>query len=84
MNGVSDIKVDKACEITYALYKNGELVTGAETPHSFASASKYSTISITTLITVNPGDYFEAWAKSDDATVTLTINSLKILFFGEN
>lgn len=82
-NGVSDIKVDKACEITYALFKNGSLVSGAETPHSFASPSKYSTISITALTEVQPDDYFEVYAKCDDATVTLTINSLLILFFGE-
>ena len=83
MNGVSDIQTDKACQITYALYKNGTLVTGAETPHTFASASKYATISITTLIEIAANDYFEVWAKCDDNTVTLTINSLKILFFGE-
>jgi hypothetical protein len=83
MNGVSDISVNKACTVTFALYKNGSLLTGAETPHTFGYISRYSTISITTIIEITQNDYFEVWAKADDTSVTLTINSLKILFFGE-
>jgi hypothetical protein len=84
MNGVSDCQVNKNCQISYALYRNGSLVTGAETPHTFQAVAKYSNISITTLLNINSGDYFEVFAKCDAGDTTLTINSLKILFFGEN
>ena len=83
MNGVSDIRVNKACELTYALYKNGNLVTGAITPHTFTAAARTSTISITSLLNIENGDYFEVWAKTDTTGVILTIHSLKILFWGE-
>lgn len=83
-NGVADCSVDKACVTTFGLYKNGSLVTGAETPHGFTSASKIGTVSISRLIELKPGDYIEAWAKVDTAAVTITFNTLSISFFGEN
>lgn len=83
-NGVSDLSVDKACITTFGLYKNGALVTGAETPHGFTSPSKIGTISIAKLIQLNKGDYLEVWAKCDTTAVTMTFNTLSILFFGEN
>jgi len=76
--GVSDLSVDKACEVTYLLYKNGEAVTGAETPHTFTSASKKDTIAITKPCTLSSGDYIEVFTKCNDNTVTATLNSLNI------
>lgn len=83
-NGVADCSVDKACVTVFGLYKNGTPVTGAETPHGFTSASKIGTVSISRLIELKQGDYFEVWAKVDTSTVTITFNTLSILFFGEN
>jgi hypothetical protein len=77
-NGVSDLQVDKACNVSFALYKNGALVTGAETPHTFTSAAKTSNISITRICTLETGDTIEVYAKSDDDTATATIKSLSI------
>jgi len=36
-NGASDLQVNKLCELTYSLYKNDVLVTGAQTPHTFVA-----------------------------------------------
>lgn len=83
-NGVADLSVDKACVTTFGLYKNNALITGAETPHGFTSPAKIGTISISRLLQVVPGDYFEVWAKCDTTAVTMTFNTLSISFFGEN
>lgn len=83
-NGTSYVKTDKACTLTYGLYKNGVLVTdsqghGLETPVDIASSSKFETLSICTLIPLNSGDYMEVWVKADQS-VSLDINSLNIVF----
>ncbi len=81
--GVSDLKVNKACTLTYGLYLNGALVSGAETPHTFTSASKVESISITKIVTLQPGDYVEVHAKSSEDTTILTSETLSITFWGE-
>jgi len=78
MNGVSDLQVNKACEVTYALFKNGVLVEGAETPHTFTATSKTSNISITRICEINTGDELEVYAKCDDGTATALIKSLTV------
>jgi hypothetical protein len=78
LNGVSDLQVNKACEVTYALFKNGVLVPGAETPHTFTAAAKTSNISITRICTLETGDTVEVYAKCDDDTAIATIKSLSI------
>jgi len=82
-NGVSDLEVDKACTITYGLYKNGVLVTGAETPHTFAAASKIDNVSITRIIQLDKGDYLNVFVKSSATDTTATINTLFLTFWGE-
>jgi len=82
-NGVADVSIDKASDISFALYKNGSLVVGAETPHSFSAPSKTSTLSICRIKTLNSGDYLEVWAKCSDDTATITINGLNITAWGE-
>ena len=82
-NGVSDLKVDKVCTLTYGLYLNGSLVSGAETPHDFTAASKVESISITKIISLTPGDEIEIYAKSNAATTSLTSETLLITMWGE-
>lgn len=82
--GGADASVDKACVTHFGLYKNGTLIPGAETPHGFTSPTKVGTISITKLIELKQGDYLEVWAKVDTTAVTISFNTLSILFFGEN
>lgn len=78
LNGVSDLQVNKQCEITYALYINGALVEGAETPHTFTSAAKTSNIGITRILTLETGDTIEVYAKCNDDTVIATFKSLSV------
>ncbi len=82
-NGVSDMSANKVSTITYGLYKNGSLVPGAETPHTFPTASSTSTISITNIFPVNKGDYFEVYTKSDTSNTVVTSSTLMITFFGD-
>ena len=82
-SGASNVSTDKASTLTYGLYKNGTLVTGAESPVSFASPSKYATMAICSTITLNTNDYLEIWAKSDIANTTITASLLKIVFMWE-
>jgi hypothetical protein len=58
-SGVCDLQVDKACNTVFSLYKNGELVTGAQTPHTFVSPSKTGTISITAIIEATQNDEYD-------------------------
>lgn len=83
-NGASDIEVDKACEITYSLEKNGDIDTTTSTIHTFLSPSKVSNISVARLIQLNSGDVLKVKVKSDTAEVSLTAQSLFLTFWGEN
>lgn len=79
MVGTSDIKVNKASQITYGLFNKGVLIPGAFTPHDFPAAAKSNTISITTSFLVHVGDIFQVYAKSDTATTVLTANNLNVV-----
>lgn len=82
-SGVSDLQVNKACEIEYSLFKNGEIVEGAQTPHTFTSPSKTGTISIVSIITLNNGDELDVWVKSNTANTVFSIKTLNIVLWGE-
>ena len=81
-NGTSDVLVDKVAKITYALFVNGQLVEGAETPHDFTAASKTEGIAITGYPIFNTGDYIEVYVKSSAAGTVVTSESLIITFLG--
>lgn len=83
LNGVSDVSADKVCTITYGMYLNGSLVTGAETPHTFPNATSTSTIAISNIIKLNKGDYIEVYVKSDTINTTVTSSTLMITLLGD-
>jgi|GEM_PF-4767748 len=79
--GISDYQVDQACTVTYALFKNGILVPGAETPHVFTNQNQITNISIVAMIpNVNENDYFDIYMKCNNAGASMTANTLSILF----
>jgi hypothetical protein len=82
LNGTSDVEVNKACQITYALFLNGVLAPGAESPHTFAASSKIDTLAITAIIHLVKGDYLEVYAKTDTASALLTPSTLQVTLFG--
>lgn len=82
LNGASDLQVNKSCIITYSLYKNGSIVPGAETPHTFAASSKISNISITAIVHLIKDDEIEVYAKTDIANTLLTLSTLRVTLFG--
>lgn len=82
-SGVSDVKADKACMITYSLFKNGEPVVGAQTPHDFPASAKTSTISIVAICVLDRDDELEIYVKSDTANVVISVHSLNIVLWGE-
>jgi len=81
--GVSDLSVNVASRVTYGLYKNGVLVTGAETPTDFVSSSKVGEIGISHIFPIQKGDYFEIYVKSDGAGNIVTHNTLMLTFVGD-
>jgi len=83
-SGVSDLQVDKACEITYALEKNSVIDTTSQTPHTFTAASKIDGIAITRIVSLVTGDVLKVMAKSDTNTTSMTANTLFLTFMGEN
>ena len=80
LSGASDVEVNTATSITYALYKNGVLVSDATTPHDFAHASKTDFIGISRCVPIKSGDYFEVWVKASDAGRVVTSKTLQIDF----
>ena len=81
-SGASDVKSNKACEMTYALYKNSELVESAQTPHTFPAAARISTISITDIVELNQDDVLEIYAKSDTENTVISVLNLVIVAWG--
>ena len=77
--GVSDLSVDRACTITYSLFRNGEIVPGAQTPHSFVSPSKTANISITALMEACADCYLNVMVKSDVAGTVVTVENLSVV-----
>jgi hypothetical protein len=79
LNGTSDLGVAIADTTTFALFLNGTLVPGAETPHIFTAPAKTENISITALIELDSGDTVQVFAKSlagnqlDIATLRITL-----------
>lgn len=82
LSGASDLQVDKASEITYALYVNGVLNPDAQTPHTFSATSKIDNIAITALVPLNYGDQITVRMKSDTITTTVTVNTLFVTTWG--
>jgi hypothetical protein len=83
-NGSSDVRASNNCTLTYALFKNGVLVTEAQTPHTFDAANRTDNISITAFVDgLIYGDYVEVYCKSDQANTTITSETLIITFLGD-
>ena len=81
MNGSSDLEVNKALDLTYALVINGVVVPTELTTVSFTSSGKKRNISITSIAQINKDDEIEIWTKGDGTTgVTATINKLDTTF----
>lgn len=79
VNGTSDLEVDKAADITYALFINDVIVPSQLTTVSFSASAKKANISITTIAALSTGDVVEIRVKGDGtAAVTVTINKLDL------
>lgn len=75
-NGATNFLTDKAALVTYGLYVNGALATGAESPIDIAASSKRASNAITRVIQLNNGDKINIWVKSDQANTTITVDAL--------
>lgn len=83
--GNSDLEVDKAGRITYALEKNTVTDTTTVTPHDFTSTSKIEAIGINRIVNLTSNDRLRVVVKSDQSgTTNLTARTLYISYWGEN
>jgi len=82
-NGASDLSADKVATVTYAMYLNGALVTGGESPVSIQHANENVNLSITNFVKLNPGDYIEIYVKSNTANTDVTSSTLFLTFLGQ-
>jgi hypothetical protein len=78
--GTSDCSVSKGCKLTYGLFKNGTLLSGAETPHDFVATAKSQNISISTIIALNTSDTIRVHSKSDQVSTDLSIQTMSLTF----
>lgn len=81
--GNSDLSSSKVATVTYALYKNGSLITNAETPTDFTAANKISSIGINNFITLNAQDYLEIYVKSSVDGTVITHKTLNLTLLGD-
>ncbi len=82
LGGSSDMRCNKACELTFAVYKNGALAPGTQSHRTVTSASKNGGLSITGLIDLATNDTLEIYAKSDTANNILTVSTLRVTAWG--
>lgn len=79
INGTSDLEINKAADVTYALVLNGTPVPTELTTISFSAAGKKRNISITSIAMINQDDLIEIHAKGDGTTgLTITVNKLDV------
>ncbi len=79
VNGTSDLAVNKAADITYALVVNGTPIPSEFTTVSFVAAAKIANISITAIAMINQNDEIEIHVKGDGtAAVIVTIDKLDV------
>jgi hypothetical protein len=78
LNGVSDLAVNKACEVAYVMYLNGVAVLSTTTPHTFTAAAKTSNISVTGIVVLNKGDTVETYVKTNDNDITVSVKTLAV------
>ena len=83
LNGVSDVAVDKACEMTYGLHINGILQADAQTPHTFPASARTQTLAITGLLRLNQNDEIDVYAKSNQANTTANVRNLRVTLWGQ-
>ncbi len=85
ITGVSDLSVDKASTIYYAVFLNGVQLPHETTEHTFSNQSKVENISITSIVTLSENDTIEIKAKGDGVTsnVTFDVIKLDVTFWGE-
>lgn len=83
-SGTSDCTATKISELSYALFKNGELITGAETPFTVGVPLRVRNVSITAIINLNKNDYLEVFAKCNDNTSDLRVSTLTVTFWGDH
>ena len=81
-SGSSDLSVAIADMVTYALFVNGVLAPGAETPHIFTAPAKTENIAITAIITLDYGDTLQVFAKSL-AGNQIDVKTLRITAWGD-
>lgn len=83
-SGSSDMSANKSVTVYYALFKNGVLVPGAETPVDIQVSNRTRNISITAIVNLDKNDYLEVYSKCNDATADLTATTLSITCWGDH
>lgn len=78
-NGTSDLKADKAVEITYALFINDIVQDDQKTIHTITASAKFANISITSVPDIPVGSKLDVRVKGDGTIgATVTINKLDV------
>jgi len=81
VNGTSDLEVNKAADITYALVVDGTPIPSELTTVSFVASAKIANISITAVAMINQNSEIEIHVKGDGtAGVIVTVDKLDVTF----
>lgn len=81
INGTSDLEIDKAATITYALVVNGTPIPSELTVHTFTNQNKLENIAITALADISQNDEIEIMAKGDGTSnINITVAKLDVTF----
>ena len=80
--GTADIEVDKACRITFQLFKNGVAIPGIHSVKDFFSPAKIGTLAKAHGMDIGVGDVIEVKAKSSVALTTISVTTMSLVFKG--
>lgn len=77
--GTSDVQSDKAVDLTYSLFIDGQPALDQQTTSGITAAAKYANISITSIVDLNNGQTYDIRVKGDGTqNTTLTIKKLDV------
>lgn len=80
LDGVSDLESSKVGRVTFVLYENGIELPGSHSPHDFSTAHSSETLSMTSSLRVDTGNYYEVYAFGSVDNMILTPNTLTTKF----
>ncbi len=80
--GTADLEVNKACRVTFQLFKNGVAVQGIQSVKDFSNPAKIGTLAKGHGMDIVQGDVIEVRVKSSAANTIVSVTTMSLVFKG--